>query len=148
MPADRQIVIPATRTRGLISASGLVGAAHGLLLLKSPEVLDHLTSAALANGYGLNVIVPVVCALLAVKRQFLPTAFGPLDFLYPVLFIGMGTLCLVFAALLRWTRWRWIPLVATLLLMAFAVTLTWVDANHTLVTNPNGAVANSQRCPG
>jgi diguanylate cyclase (GGDEF)-like protein len=76
-----------------------------------------------------TVVMAVVCALLAVKREFLPTpaAFGPLDWLYPVLFVGMGSLCLLFAALLRWTRWRWVPLVATLCLMAFAVLLTWVD---------------------
>lgn len=29
----------------------------------------------------------------------------------------------------------------------FHVTLTWVDADHTIITQPDGSIAHSQRCP-
>ena len=75
-----------------------------------------------------NLVVALVCALLLVKRQFLPSSdAGDLNYLYDVVLCATTLLCLVFAGLLRATSWRWIPLAATLMFLGSAVLLTWLD---------------------
>ncbi len=81
-----------------------------------------------STSLTVNLVVALVCVLLLVKRQVLPSSdAGDLNYLYTVVLSATAILCLVFAGMLRATKWGWIPLAATLMFMAAAVLLTWLD---------------------
>jgi diguanylate cyclase (GGDEF)-like protein len=81
-----------------------------------------------STSLTVNLVVALVCVLLLVKRQVLPSSdAGDLNYLYNVVLASTGFLCLVFAGLLRATKWQWMPFASTLMCMAAAVLLTWLD---------------------
>jgi len=75
-----------------------------------------------------NVILAIMCGLLALAWIFVPSAggYGVYGPIYVELFVSVGLVAVVLAALLK-TGWRWIPLASTIIILTFASTLTWID---------------------